>query len=853
MSESSKTTFYRLLSKDQLDKRILIPSLQRSYAQGRNTDEATEIRHKLLSDILEALKNNTRISLDNVYGAEYENGLYVLLDGQQRLTTLFLLHHYLFVMDGQTDKTDFLKYANSSSEACRFTYHTRLSSKDFCVYLIGKDFCTAVKEHDSNYKRKFKTDKPAPNAVSTVLKNDMKFQWSWHNDPTIQSMLVMLDKIHELFYPEKSRFRDFIDILLTTDKISFFTQPLRDTIPADELYIKMNARGLRLTPFENFKSSLYGFLEDQKKDICKNIDSTWLNAFWEVLDKKTNDIDIALLLDSNILNVLKICIECFYCEKVTMKLRFLDDLKDKDKEDSIEDAFKYINGEVYDRKDSDKYFSFLGLLEKKILQEPSSKEDRTRLAKIITCVMTWICENKDRIKKHNADDTAAILMKRVIAGETLSYAQVLHFYLIVIYELEFGKIKDAAQWNEQWYRILDNLILYSDIDKLPLFLRAFDAIRRLYQNKICDLNQVLHAEDNDETKSALKNGFISAIVREEELKSRLRRNSELWKDTIDEAEKVPFFNGQIFFIFEALIFAKVDDEDSFEARYLSQKQNVDAERFKNIRDFFLNGDAIELCRIFNQLKDIISGINEEHGTRSAVGVSLRKAMLAEALTGGGNYPFDGFILPAEWKRIMRLDFSKNETSKSEKSGYPQTYRALLRKALKKHLQAGSFDLSMQELYAKSSGDLNSVSQMLRIFAKEINWMDAGLYVSSARYDKDNANSRILLLGGQGKRLDKNYQELHTLLLSKKLSDIDIVTTDNHGCLTINVPGSEEKWILLEYCDGKIRACCGSKDTPYHCDLSWDDEQPEFSLEPEKIDKIKEVVKKLQSQAGNPVS
>lgn len=846
MSESSKTTFYRLLekkSKGGLDKRILIPSLQRSYAQGRNTDEAIEIRHKLLSDILEALKNNSQISLDNVYGAEYENGLYVLLDGQQRLTTLFLLHRYLFVMAGQADKTDFLKYENSQSKTCRFTYHTRLSSKDFCVYLTNKDFSSDVEKYQT---------------VSEALKNDMAFQWSWHNDPTIQSMLVMLDKIHELFYPEKSCFGDFINILLTTDNVSFFTQPLRDTIPADELYIKMNARGLRLTPFENFKSSLYGFLEDQKKDICKNIDSAWLNAFWDVIDKNA-DIDIALRLDNNILNVLKICIGCFYCEKVTMKPRFLDDLKDKDKEKNIENAFKYINGDVNERKDSDKYFSFLGLLEKKILQEPSAEEDRKRLAEIITCVMNWICENKERLKRNDTDDTAAILMKRVIAGESLPYAQVLHFYLIVIYELEFGKIQDTAQWNEQWYRILNNLILYSDIDKLPLFLRAFDAIRQLYQKKICNLNDVLRTGDNDgtifgEAKSSLRSAFVSAVVREEELKSRLRGSSKIWEDAIDKAEKVPFFNGQIFFLFEAVIFAETDEEQEFANKYLYQKQNVDTERFKNFLEFFKTGDAAKLSVIFDNLENVISGINEDQGTKSAAGISLRKAMLAEELIkcGGSDipyYPFNGFILPGEWKRIMRLDFSKNETS-----GYPQTYRALLRKALKKYLLSGCFDSSIQELYSKNRDELNNVSQKLRIFAEEIDWQDSDLYMSCARYENsEDANSRILLLGGQGKRMDKKYQELHTLLLSKKLTDINIVSTDDHGCLTINSSDNGEERILLEYCDGKIRAHCGRKDEPYRYDLPWDDEQLEFSLEAEKIDKIKELVKKLQSQSANPFS
>ncbi len=48
---------------------ILIPSLQRSYAQGRKTAHANEVRAKFLADIRETLEaENGTMSLDLVYG-----------------------------------------------------------------------------------------------------------------------------------------------------------------------------------------------------------------------------------------------------------------------------------------------------------------------------------------------------------------------------------------------------------------------------------------------------------------------------------------------------------------------------------------------------------------------------------------------------------------------------------------------------------------------------------------------------------------------------------------------------------------------------------------------------------------
>ena len=93
----NKHTFWSLINK--YDK-IEVPIIQRDYAQGRDTFEAKRIRKKFINEVLvNALVNNSNIELDFVYGSiiEEKNGddkrkIFIPLDGQQRLTTLFLLH-----------------------------------------------------------------------------------------------------------------------------------------------------------------------------------------------------------------------------------------------------------------------------------------------------------------------------------------------------------------------------------------------------------------------------------------------------------------------------------------------------------------------------------------------------------------------------------------------------------------------------------------------------------------------------------------------------------------------------------------------------------------------------------------
>ena len=75
--------------------KIEIPIIQRDYAQGRNVPEVNRIRKRFLGSLHTALTENKQLKLDFVYGDINEEKVLTPLDGQQRLTTLFLLHWYI--------------------------------------------------------------------------------------------------------------------------------------------------------------------------------------------------------------------------------------------------------------------------------------------------------------------------------------------------------------------------------------------------------------------------------------------------------------------------------------------------------------------------------------------------------------------------------------------------------------------------------------------------------------------------------------------------------------------------------------------------------------------------------------
>jgi hypothetical protein len=238
--------------------KIQIPIIQRDYAQGRTDRKSSQIREGFLNSIYEALDNNNVLHLDFIYGS-VEGDKFIPLDGQQRLTTLFLLYCYF----GKKENKD-INYLKN------FTYKTRASSREFSAKLVGSE----IDFSDIN--------------ISKQIKDSSWFLAYWEYDPTIQAMLTMIDAIHSKFYT-----KSFYDKL---DNITFKFFELKKFGLDDDLYIKMNARGKSLTDFENFKAKFEKHLsqidEDLKKLFSHKIDNNWTDFFWKYgVDDETYLID----------------------------------------------------------------------------------------------------------------------------------------------------------------------------------------------------------------------------------------------------------------------------------------------------------------------------------------------------------------------------------------------------------------------------------------------------------------------------------------------------------------------------------------------------------------------------------
>ncbi|MCH5184556.1 MAG: DUF262 domain-containing protein [Oscillospiraceae bacterium] len=274
MSKNKISTLFELLEKYEVE----IPIIQRDYAQGRKDIRSEKVRTNLLEDMKAAIQGGSVLDLSFVYG-KAEGKKFIPVDGQQRLTTLFLLHLYAFRKD--KTKTPLLH---------KFTYKTRDTSEKFLISLVN------------NRENLFDTN----NKPSEEIKDSEWFESIWEYDPTVQSALVMLDDINNRFLCVDN----LSDKLICGKPITFKFLDMEDLGMEDSLYIKLNARGKPLTDFENFKAQLIGRMQNLNLSYIvefeNRFDTGWINIFWDKyktdFEKRYAEFFRVILMNYDIIN-----------------------------------------------------------------------------------------------------------------------------------------------------------------------------------------------------------------------------------------------------------------------------------------------------------------------------------------------------------------------------------------------------------------------------------------------------------------------------------------------------------------------------------------------------------------------
>lgn len=278
MSDVSKSDYGKLISlydmltsENEVIHKILIPKIQRDYAQGRAGME--NLRSRFLESIFEVIDTKTpkKLMLDFVFGQKEitTRNIFYPVDGQQRLTTLFLLHLYVGKRAGET--TDFLK---------KFSYETRTSSKQFCERLNEIEA-----EHFSG--------------ICDFIEAQWWYTGLWRTDPTITAMINMLKDIDNHYQLCGYGEDDFkIVWAQLKNNVEFWRLYLSDFDTTDELYIKMNSRGKLLTDFEHLKAMLDNYAHYNGR-LSAKIDTSWTNLLWQYRNN-SKDLDPKNYVDNGL-------------------------------------------------------------------------------------------------------------------------------------------------------------------------------------------------------------------------------------------------------------------------------------------------------------------------------------------------------------------------------------------------------------------------------------------------------------------------------------------------------------------------------------------------------------------------
>ena len=490
------------------NKTILIPLLQRDYVQGGSED--------VIGPFLDALIEK-ECDLTYIYGYE-ENGCFVPVDGQQRLTTLWLLHLYLFA---------FKQRMNEFNVSMKFT--SREFAQDFCECLYANI--------ESLLKNK---------AIADFDKSIIDQSWfisSWLSNATVKNMLGTLRLLHQKITSQN--LPKIWENVVNEDNstITFaFLQMDEDNGLDDDIYIKMNGRGRKLSAFENLKS----FMDEHVTNLTfsdswkDKMDNVWTDLCWtnrNLSQEHPEEIDDEqLYLVYNLLILFHIRHD--YLSNTITEMKF-------------EKNYQY-----------EELLIFLGLKEKSEVPEIVDKI-LDRLNKSERFPLVWF----ERLYLFTDDFYEFMFEKltnlvelfptlnsmNIFMGEGLNESTTKTYQLSMCkgsYERTFPLLyavlsyKSGATSFFDWMRTLRNLILNTDIRKedLPSIL---DSITRF--GELCEEQNVYQVLSEAKGDDLLK-GFNKQQIEEEIVKSQ---NLNYYKDMVN-FENGRFFRGCIGIIFRLL-------------------------------------------------------------------------------------------------------------------------------------------------------------------------------------------------------------------------------------------------------------------------------------------------------------
>lgn len=242
---------------------LSVPPVQRDYVMGRPDPETKTKLKKSLKFFFDAIFKGKPDPLYFVYGMHTQDGSLMLLDGQQRLTTLILVAW-------------FCDENMSVVNGWKIKYVSRRTADYFFDNLLK----TPCRDRTNPWE--------CVKASSWYLPDMVK-------DATVASIREVIMEIGRMYVERKEP--EIPDLREALKRITFSIEGMEDLgvdeRSYDQIFLKMNARGLPLTPWEKMKSILDRHVTDD--EWKKSVDAKWTEEMWKNVAKgNINNLDRAM-------------------------------------------------------------------------------------------------------------------------------------------------------------------------------------------------------------------------------------------------------------------------------------------------------------------------------------------------------------------------------------------------------------------------------------------------------------------------------------------------------------------------------------------------------------------------------
>lgn len=231
--------------------KIIIPDLQRDYCWGdkawdKDVEKHTELISGFVDNLIDMFKKspNDNLTLGLIYGYESPKNHIQLCDGQQRITTLFLLLGML----NRLSENKFIKLLISEKELLHDDKEPYLqySIRESTLYFLSDLVCEFFLKKE----------------VRIEDINSSKWYFSeYDQDASIQSMLAAIKTIEKKISQkiDYERFGNFI-----ANNLQMLYYDMGDRTRGEETFVIINTTGEPLTATENLKPILLGNLDNKE-------------------------------------------------------------------------------------------------------------------------------------------------------------------------------------------------------------------------------------------------------------------------------------------------------------------------------------------------------------------------------------------------------------------------------------------------------------------------------------------------------------------------------------------------------------------------------------------------------------